>query len=215
MLRVVRARVDRLVPNPRNPRRMRQERWQQFLRTLAAERLLMEARPVIARLEDWVVIAGNMRLLGARELGWKTIPTVFASLDEVRQAFWMFLDNRGFGEDDEDVAAELLAELAARGGDLALTGFQRSETDALLRRLAQRDRDPDAAVLSPIGEPESRLGCVYELGEHRLMCGDATNPAHVAELLRGGAPTLIATDPPYGIGLDNAWRDRAGLNGAS
>lgn len=162
MLEVVQARVDELVLNPRNPRLMRSLRWEQFLRTLAAERELLEARPVIARLEDRVVVAGNMRLRGARALGWETIATVFVDVDEVRAALWMFLDNRSFGEDDEDVAAELLAELEARGGDLDLTGYARRETDALLRRLVQ-PADPDELPPLSDGEPSSRLGEVYRL----------------------------------------------------
>ena len=69
----------------------------------------------------------------------------------------MFLDNRGFGEDDEDLAAELLAELEERGGDLDLTGFARAETDALLRRLvAPRQGSRRAAARCRSGEPESR-----------------------------------------------------------
>lgn len=127
----------------------------------------------------------------------------------------MFLDNRNFGEDDVDLAGELLAELLERGGDLDLTGFERRETDALLRRLAQRDKNPDAVPSPRSGASDSKLGEVYALGPHRLMCGDATNAEHVAKLLRSGTPTLIATDPPYGVELDNAWRDDAGLNAGS
>jgi DNA modification methylase len=212
MPEIVDASVDELVLNARNPRRMRAERKAQFLKTLEAERGLMEARPVIARRSDKVVIAGNMRLQGARELGWRTIPTVFVEVDDLRAATWTFLDNRQFGEDDEDLAAELLAELQERGADLELTGFDRAETDALLRRLLHREQDPDLVLASPEGEPDSELGTVYQLGPHRVMCGDATNPEHVRELLGGAAPHLLATDPPYGIGLDNRWRDRAGLN---
>lgn len=115
MLKVSEVRVDELVLNERNPRRLRPERKAQFLKTLAAERGLTEARPVIARLSDKVVIAGNMRLMGARELGWQTIPAVFVDVDDLRAATWSFLDNRGFGEDDDDRAAELLAELHERG----------------------------------------------------------------------------------------------------
>jgi len=212
MLEIVEVSVDELVLNERNPRRMRPERKAQFLKTLAAERELTEARPVIARRLDRVLIAGNMRLQGARELGWATIPTVFVDLDDLRAATWTFLDNRGFGEDDEDLAAELLAELQERGADLELTGFERKETDALLRRLLHRDKDPDLVLPAPDGEPDSQLGVVYELGSHRVMCGDATNPEHVEELLNGAEPILLATDPPYGVRLDHRWRDRAGVN---
>jgi DNA modification methylase len=212
MLKVSAVSVDELVLNERNPRRMRPERRAQFLKTLAAERGLTEARPVIARRSDKVVIAGNMRLMGARELGWETIPAVFVDVDDLRAATWSFLDNRGFGEDDEDLAAELLAELQERGADLELTGFGRAETDALLRRLLHREKDPDLVLPVPEGEPESELGRVYQLGPHRVMCGDATNPEHVGALLEDATPLLLATDPPYGIGLDNRWRDQAGLN---
>jgi hypothetical protein len=211
MLRVVEAKLTDLKVNRRNPRRLRPERRPQFLRTLAAERELTEARPVIA-LKDGTVIAGNQRVEGARELGWLTIPTVFVELDELRATTWMFLDNRSFGEDDEDLAAELLAELAARGGDLDLTGFARSETDALLRRLVHRDKTADELPAVLDGKPDSELGAVYQLGPHWLGCGDATNAEHVARLLAGTVPALIATDPPYSVNLDNAWRDRAGIN---
>ncbi len=212
MLKVTEVSVDELVLNERNPRRLRPERKAQFLKALAAERGLTEARPVIARRSDKVVIAGNQRLMGARELGWKTVPAVFVEVDDLRAATWTLLDNRGFGEDDEDLAAELLAELRERGADLELTGFERAETDALLRRLLQREKDPDLVLPVAEGEPDSKLGTVYRLGPHRLMCGDATNPEHVGVLLDGATPLLLATDPPYGIGLDNRWRDRAGLN---
>ena len=74
MLTVIEVSVDELVLNDRNPRRMRPERKAQFLKTLAAERGLTEARPVIARRADKVVIAGNMRLQGAREFGLEDDP---------------------------------------------------------------------------------------------------------------------------------------------
>jgi DNA modification methylase len=211
-LTVVEAKVAGLCVHERNPRFIRPERLEQLQRTLEAERELLEVRPVIA-LPNGRVIAGNQRLAAARALGWETIPTVFVELDEVRAATWMFLDNRGFGEDDHDLAAELLAELAARGGDLDLTGFERSETDALLRRLAQRDRDADAVPPLPMGDPESRPGCVYELGRHRVVCGDATDPEVVAALLAGGRPKLCVTDPPYGVEYDPGWRQRAARQG--
>jgi hypothetical protein len=179
---------------------------------MEAERRLLEVRPVIA-LPDGLVVAGNQRLLAARQLSWETIPAVFADLDEEQAARWTLLDNRGFGEDDVDLVAELLAELQERGSDLDLTGFERAETDALLRRLAYREKDPDALPDPDTMRADSVAGTVYELGRHRAMCGNATDPAQVAELLAGAEPTLLTTDAPYGVSLDNGWRERAGLNG--
>ncbi len=210
-LRVVQAPVAGLRVNPRNPRRISPARFEQLQRTLVAERDLLEARPLIA-LPDGTVISGNQRLEAARALGWETVPTLFADMDEVRANIWLLLDNRSFGEDDEDLTGELLAELRERGTDLDLTGFGRDESERLLRRLSRRDHDPDQLPPVPDGEPDSQPGTVYELGAQRLMCGDATDPEHVAMLLGGAEPLLIATDPPYGVSLDNGWRDRAGRN---
>ena len=66
--------------------------------------------------------------------------------------------------------------------------------------------DPDDVPAVP-HEPYVRPGDLYVLGEHRLLCGDATNADDVFRLLDGGAPTLLATDPPYGVSLDPTWRD--------
>jgi hypothetical protein len=210
-MQVVEVPPEELVLNDRNPRRMRPERWATFLKTLEQEKEMTQARPVIALRKNKRVIAGNQRVRGARALGWQTIPVVFVELDELRATTWMFLDNHSFGEDDEDLAAVLLAELKERGGDLDLTGFHRAETDALLRRLLYRDRDPDMVLPVPEDEPDSKPGQSYKLGPHRLLCGDATDPEQVHELLGDASPLLLATDPPYGVGLENGWRDEVGV----
>src|SRR5664279_6490295 len=66
--------------------------------------------------------------------------------------------------------------------------------------------DPDD-VPEPPTEPYVKPGELWVLGEHRLLCGDATSPKDVARLLDGAAPTLLTTDPPYGVSLDPTWRD--------
>ena len=93
---------------------------------------------------------------------------------------------------------------------MSLTGFDPGEIDKLL---ALEDEEV-ANAAPPLPEsPVSRLGDLWLLGPHRVLCGDATSPEAVARLLGERKPRLLVTDPPYGIELDSEWRDRAGLNG--
>ncbi len=209
--KVADARITDLRPHPGNPRKISQAKLEQLQRTLEAERDMLQARPLIA-LPDGTVIAGNQRLAAARALGWESIPVVFADLDEATARRWMLLDNRPAGEDDVEALAQMLRELDEVGRDLA--GYAAEDVDAILRAaLPVSPRDPDDAPPVP-AVPKSRLGEVYELGPHRLMCGDACSSDDVAMLLAGATPVVMVTDPPYGVELDAEWRDRAGVNGA-
>jgi DNA modification methylase len=212
MLRVEEVPLALLKLNGRNYRTITEPRMRHLRRTIVRERELLEVRPVIARLGSNVVLAGNQRVRAALAEGWETIPAVFMDVDDARAAQIMFLDNASFGEVDYDLAADLLAELEAAGGDLDLTGFTRAETAAFLRRAAFRDRDADALPTSVPKKPKTKPGTILELGPHRVMYGSATNRKHVQELLGDARPRLLATDPPYGIALDNRWREHAGLN---
>lgn len=72
----------------------------------------------------------------------------------------------------------------------------------------EEDEPPEVDDDNP---PQSQLGEVYQLGRHRVMCGDSTNPDHVKQLLQDDTPNLMVTDPPYGVSYDPAWRDEADL----
>src|SRR5207248_7250183 len=139
-------------------------------RALADDPEMLRARPLLA-LPDGTVIAGNQRLRAARELGWQTIPVITVELEPGRARLWALRDNNPYGEWDEPALAELLAELGEGGVDLALSGFGERELDRLLAELPAV-QDPDEAPPLP-AEPESGPGELYELGPHRLLCGDA------------------------------------------
>lgn len=209
-LRTKRTPLAALRPAEYNPRRIAPERLEALKRSMEADPLMLEARPVIALL-DGTVVCGNMRVRAASELGWSEIPAVSVELDSEQARLWMLRDNNEYGAWEEDALAELLSELEQAGADLALTGFPENELDELLRNSRFSTADPDEVPPMP-EKPRSKAGEVYELGPHRLMCGDATDSKHVAQLLAGAEPVLLATDPPYGVELDMEWRDRAGKN---
>ncbi len=111
---------------------------------------------------------------------------------------------------DEELLALELQDIQELDFDLSLTGFDPGEIDDLLGL----EDDEKANAAPPLPEsPVTRLGDLWLLGQHRVLCGDATFPEPVARLLGERKPRLMVSDPPYGISLDSEWRDRAGLNG--
>lgn len=151
------------------------------------------------------VLAGNHTLIAARDLGWSSVATVTVDVDDDQAARIVAADNRtaDLGEYDDRLLAELLAGLP----DLDGTGYDPGDLADLERALAGEQvpvalTDPDA-VPEPPTDPVSALGNVWRLGPHRLLCGDATNPDHLALVTDGMQPGIIYTDPPYGISIVN------------
>ena len=112
------------------------------------------------------------------------------------------------GYDDDDLAA-LLASL---DGDYDGTGWAQEDLDALLGTEPEGNGDPDD-VPEPPAEPVTRPGDLWQLGPHRLLCGDSTVATDVERLLGGAVPQLMITDPPYGVEYDPNWRNEAADKG--
>ncbi len=157
------------------------------------------------------IIAGHGRVLAARKLGLATVPVIeLTHLSEAQKRAYILADNRlaeQAGWDRELLGLELV-DLSELGIDLADIGFEGAELDALLDHGAA-DPKEEATPEAP-DVPVSRLGDVWQLGAHRLMCGDATDAAAVKLLLDGVTPHLMVTDPPYGVMYDPDWRNRTG-----
>ncbi len=206
MLNVEYRKVAALIPYARNPRTHSDE---QVARIAASIVEYGWTNPVLVDGESGV-IAGHGRLAAARQLGMDEVPVVeLAHLSPTQKRALILADNRialDAGWDDELLALEF-AELADAGYDLALTGFNDAEIDALLADdLGDAESDneadgeesdaandvPDAAAV-----PVSRPGDVWLLGEHRLICGDATDSAVIAALMAGQQASLCFTSPPY------------------
>lgn len=216
MKSIVFRHVDELVPYARNARTHSAEQVARIAGSIAEFGF---AAPVLA--DDRGIVAGHGRVLAARRLyesgktlrlpGGEEIPSgtvpvvdVTGWSDAQRRAY-ILADNRlaeQAGWDEELLRIEL-QELRDSGFDLELTGFELGDLDALLSSGEPKGglTDPDEAP-EPEKEAVSRLGDMWALGSHRILCGDSTKAEHVARLMGGDTAVLLATDPPYLVDYD-------------
>ena len=152
------------------------------------------------------IIAGHGRLLAAQKLGLDQVPTIDCSdMTDSQKKAYIIADNKlalNAGWDNAMLTIEL-QDLEDEGFDLSLTGFDDKELDALLNVIEGTDglTDEDAVPETPI-EPKTKLGDIYILGNHRLMCGDSTSIDAVEKLLQSQKADLLFTDPPYGVSYE-------------
>jgi len=154
------------------------------------------------------VIAGNHRLLAARELQIPSVPVIWVDCSDEEALRMMLVDNASNDKASNNPAAlaELLAELAGTDKGLLGLGYDGDDLDALISDLAGMpqsgllaDADPDAI---PDDAPTRvKPGELWLLGNHRLLCGDSTKPEDVARLMGGGKADFVYCDPPYGMNL--------------
>jgi DNA modification methylase len=160
--------------------------------------------------EAGTIIAGHGRVLAAAKLGLAEIPVMVAcGWSEAQRRAYVIADNKltdNAGWDEALLRLEL-ADLEALGFDRLLTGFSADELAALSAGNPGLT-DPDEVPEPPV-EPIAKLGDVWQLGRHRLVCGDATKAEDVAKALAGVRPHLMVTDPPYGVDYDPDWRNQA------
>ena len=150
--------------------------------------------------KNMVLIVGHTRLLGAKKLGLKQVPIHIADLSEAKAKAYRIADNR-LNEDsnwDFDLLDLEVKSLLEENYDIDLLGFDSAELDKFLKNDEEYLTDEDE-VPEPPEKPKSEKGNIYQLGEHRLMCGDATNIEVVKKLLNGYVSDLIITDPPYNV----------------
>lgn len=159
------------------------------------------------------IIAGHGAWMAAKRLQLPKVPIVRRShMNDVQKRAYGIADNRiALGSTwNLDTLRSELGDLRGAGLDLELLGFAGQELQELFAPPTVGKTDPDAAPPVP-REARSKLGDVWLLGRHRLVCGDATVPMYVEQALRGAKPRLMVTDPPYGVEYDAAWRQRAGV----
>ena len=192
--------IDKLIPYAKNSRTHSPEQVAQIAASIKewgfTSAILVE--------EAGSIIAGHGRLMAARKLKLKTVPVMVAEgWTDAQKRAYVIADNKltlNAGWDNELLALEL-GDLGELGFDLKLTGFTLDEIAALNPEVVEGLTDEDAVPEVP-EEPKTKLGDIYKLGNHRLMCGDSTSIDAVDKLMSGQKADMVFTDPPYGVSYE-------------
>ncbi len=202
--------IERLLPYIRNARTHSEAQIAQIAASIAEFGF---TAPILAG-SDGVIVAGHGRLAAARKLGLASVPVVVLEhLTPTQRRALVIADNKiaeNAGWDEELLRLEL-AELQEADFDLALTGF---DADMLADLLADEEpqidgRTEDDAAPDVPEEPVSRPGDVWIMGQHRLVCGDATTAEAYAQLFPDGERAdMVFTDPPYNVNYANSAKDK-------
>jgi DNA modification methylase len=193
--------INTVKANPNNPRIIKDDKFAKLVKSINEFPQMLNLRPIVVN-DDMVVLGGNMRLKACKEAGLKEIPIIKASeLTEQQQKEFIVKDNVGYGEWDwNDLANNWDAEQLQDWG-LDIPGFDAIEVEA---------EEDDFAVPDGGIETDIVLGDLFEIGEHRLLCGDSTDSDQVALLMNGQKADMVFTDPPYKLETEGGCKGSIG-----
>jgi len=178
--------------NPNNPRIIKDDKFKKLVESVKNFPEMLELRPIVVN-KDMIILGGNMRYKACKEAWIKEIPVIIAdNLTEEQEREFLIKDNVSGGEWDWDILANEWDKEELEEWWLDVT-FETVEPEA-----EEDDFDvPDGGI-----ETDIVLGDLFEIGEHRLLCGDSTDSEQVAKLMNGEKADMVFTDPPYGMFLD-------------
>jgi site-specific DNA-methyltransferase (adenine-specific) len=186
--------INEIKPNPNNPRIIKDDKFKKLVKSIQDFPQMLELRPIVID-ENNIVLGGNMRLKACIEAGLKDVPVKQAKeLTEEQKKEFIVKDNVGYGEWDWDDLANNWDEQLLTEWGLDIPNFDVNVLEA---------EEDDFAVPDGGSETDIVLGDLFEIGEHRLLCGDSTDTNNLDKLLLGKKPELLLTDPPYGIDYGN------------
>lgn len=192
-MKITKVAISEVKVNPNNPRLIKDDKFKKLVQSVKDFPEMLDIRPIVVN-ADMVVLGGNMRLKACKEAGLKEVPIIMADkLTEDQQREFIIKDNVSGGEWDWDMLANEweVEQLEEWGLDVPIN--LETELEAV----------EDDFNEEPPEEPITILGDLYEIGEHRLLCGDSTDSDQVAKLMNGEKAEITFTSPPYNAG-DNS-----------
>lgn len=193
--------LSQIRKNPNNPRIIRDEKFEKLKRSIQDFPQMMELRPIVVD-EDGVILGGNMRYEAIKSLKMAEFPDDWVKrveeLTEEQKKEFIVKDNVGFGDWDWDSIANDWDDLPLDDWGLDIPSFQTAETF---------EATEDEFDTTPPLEAKTVLGDLYEIGEHRLLCGDSTQIDAFQTLMRGELADMVVTDPPYNVAYKGKTQD--------
>jgi DNA modification methylase len=193
-MQVSKVKIPEVKNNPKNPRLIKDDKFRKLVKSIQEFPQMLELRPIVVD-ENNIVLGGNMRLKACKEAGLKEVYIVKAeNLTEQQKDEFIVKDNVGFGEWDWDMLANEwdTEKLDEWGLDLPV--------DLSVQEVLEAEED-DYEVPNEINT-DIVLGDLFEIGEHRLLCGDSTDSDQVAKLMNGEKADMVFTDPPYNVAFN-------------
>jgi DNA modification methylase len=182
--------ISQVKSNPNNPRLIKNDKFKKLVKSVQEFPEMLKLRPIVVD-ENMIVLGGNMRLKACQEAGLKEVWIEVADLTEQQKKEFTIKDNVGFGEWEWDMLANEWEQTELE--DWGLDGFP-FEDEVL-------EAEEDNFELPDEIETDIVLGDLFEIGEHRLLCGDSTDSDQVAKLMNGQKADMVFTDPPYGVNI--------------
>lgn len=188
-----------LEPFSRNPKKHPESQLEQIK---ASMQEFGWTNPILTS-EDNMIVAGHGRYEAAKQLGFEKVPVINIGLPYEKAVAYVIADNRlaEIAEQDDEQLASLLQEIDS--GLYTAIGFSEDEIDELLTGIEagiQEDIvEDEPPEVDEENEPITQIGDIWQLGNHRLMCGDSTDTADVSKLMDGALCNLVITDPPYNV----------------
>lgn len=186
------VKISEVKVNPNNPRLIKDDKFKKLVNSIKEFPEMLNIRPIVVN-QEMIILGGNMRYKACVEAGIKEVPVIITNLSEEQQKEFLIKDNVSGGEWDWDMLANEwnVEELEQWGIDIP--AFAQIELEA---------QEDDFEVAEGEIETDIVLGDLFEIGEHRLLCGDSTDSDAVARLMNGEKADMVFTDPPYGMFLD-------------
>ena len=192
--------ILKLKPSEYNPRKDLQPEDEEYIKIKNSILEFGYVAPVIIN-ADMTVIGGHQRLKVLKELGYEEIQCIVVDLDKKKEKALNLALNKISGEWDNDKLEAILAELKETDIDINVTGFSNDEIDDILKDIIGSNEDDFdlEEALDEIEEPTTKVGDVWILGKHRLLCGDSTQQKDVMRLMNNQEADMLLTDPPYNV----------------